>query len=142
MSWSYTFVDHTADIAVDIRGKSLSELFTASAYAWLEAITEQSTNSSETKIISLGDENLEVLLVSFISELNFFYQSDKWIMSSIQKIDIDRKDDLWNLSAVVLGGNFDRNKFKLKSEIKAVTYHQMKIKEVDGDYSTRIVFDI
>jgi SHS2 domain-containing protein len=142
MSWSYTFVDHTADIAVDIRGKRLSELFTASAYAWLEAITEQSTNSFETKIISLGDENLEVLLVSFISELNFFFQSDNWIMSSIQKIDIDRKDDLWNLSAVVLGGNFDRNKFKLKSEIKAVTYHQMKIKEVDGEFSTRIVFDI
>lgn len=142
MSWSYTFVDHTADIAVDIRGKSLSELFTASAYAWLEAITEQSTNSCETKIISLSDENLEVLLVSFISELNFFFQSDNWIMSSIQKIDIDRKDDFWNLSAVVLGGNFDRNKFKLKSEIKAVTYHQMKIKEVDGEFSTRIVFDI
>lgn len=142
MSWSYTFVDHTADLAVDVRSESLSELFTATAYAWLEAITEQSNNSSDEKIFTLSDENLEVLLVSFISELNFYFQWKNWIMNSIQKIEVNRKHERWILNAEVLGGNFDRNKFKLKSEIKAVTYHQMEIKEKNGKFSTRIVFDI
>ncbi len=38
MSKSYKFIDHTADIAVELSGSSLDELFTAGAEAWLVSI--------------------------------------------------------------------------------------------------------
>jgi len=143
MSWTYNFKDHTADIAVDIEADSLNELFTAAAFTWRESISDDKIiGLNENKSLTFRDESLEILLVSFLSELNFLFQSEHWMMSSVQQIDIQKEKNVWNLSIMITGGYFDRNQMKLKSEIKAITYHQMEIKEKNGKFSTRIVFDI
>ena len=143
MSWTYHFKDHTADIAVDVEADSLSELFTAAAFSWRESISDDKVDGlNENKSLTFRDESMEILLVSFLSELNFLFQSKHWMMSSVQQIDIQKEKNVWNLSIMITGGYFDRNQMKLKSEIKAITYHQMAIKEKNGKFSTRIVFDI
>ena len=143
MSWTYNFRDHTADIAVDIEADSQNELFTAAAFTWRESISDDKNDGSfENKSLTFHDESLEILLVSFLSELNFLFQSEHWMMSSVQQIDIQKEKNDWNLSIMITGGYFDRNQMKLKSEIKAITYHQMEIREKNGKFSTRIVFDI
>ena len=143
MSWSYNFKDHTADIAVDVVADNLSELFMAAAYAWHESITDTKIGGVlERKSIALNAEDLEILLVSFLSELNFLFQSETWMFSSIENIELTKKNDVCNLSVILLGSKFNRDMLKLKSEIKAITYHQMEIKEKNGKFSTRIVFDI
>lgn len=143
MVWAYKFIDHTADLAIDIEADSLNELFTASAFAWKEAISDENYNigESERKII-LEESSLEILIVSFLSELNFLFQNKKWMMTSVIKINVDRADDIWRLDAFISGFTIDPAKIKLKAEIKAVTYHQMEIKRADGKFLTRIVFDI
>ena len=143
MSWAYNFRDHTADIAVDIEADSLNELFTAAAFTWRESISDDKiVGLRENKCLTFHEESLEILLVTYLSELNFIFQSENWMMSSVQQIDIQKEKNTWNLSLIITGGNFNRNKLRLKTEIKAITYHQMEIKEKDGKFSTRIVFDI
>lgn len=143
MSWSYKFIDHTADIAVDIEADKLNELFIASAYAWKETISDEKfDNSTFDKKIFLEDSSLEILLVSFLSELNYFFQHESWMMTSVKNAEVDDIYGVWKLEAEISGFIFDRSKIKLKSEIKAVTYHQMEIKFNLNTYSTRIVFDI
>ena len=143
MVWEYNFFDHTADIAVDVEADTLDELFIASASAWRDCISDdrKSFQSQERSLI-LSENSLEILLVTFLSELNYLYQSESWMMDSIQCIEINKEGDIWKLSIKILGGNFNRNDMKLKSEIKAITYHQMEIKEENGKFTTRIVFDI
>ena len=144
MSWNYSFVDHAADIAVDIKADSLNELFIASALAWRKSISDyENIKSNSEKKFSIKEDSLEILLVSFLSELNFIFQSEIWMMNSIHSLQIVKQNNNdWNLSAELLGQNFNREKMNLKAEIKAVTYHQMEIKEQKGKFSTRIVFDI
>jgi SHS2 domain-containing protein len=143
MSWSYKFKDHTADIAADVEADNLSELYIAAASAWHESITDNKIDGVlEHKSISLNEENLEILLVSFLSELNFLCQSENWLLSSVKQIELNKRNDVWNLSVIMLGRKFDSGELRLKTEIKAITYHQMEIKEVNGKFSTRIVFDI
>lgn len=143
MSWSYKFIDHTADIAVDIEADKINELFIASAYAWKETISDEKfQNSSFDKKIFLEDSSLEILLVSFLSELNYLFQHEGWMMTSVKNAEVDDLNGVWKLEAEISGFIFDRSKIKLKSEIKAVTYHQMEIIFNNNKYSTRIVFDI
>ena len=143
MAYKYIFLDHTADVAVDVEAHSLNELFTAAGLAWRESIYDGKIyHQFENKSIILSEESLEILLVTFLSELNFIFQSESWMMNSIKYIEIGKEDDGWTLSVKILGGNFNRNELRLKTEIKAITYHQMEIKEKDGKFSTRIVFDI
>lgn len=143
MGWKYNFLDHTADIAADVHADSLNELFVASAMVWRESISDDRREyRTELHSIDLSENNLEILLVSFLSELNFLFQSEGWLLESMSFIEIMPQHDLWNLKSEFLGSYFNRKKMHLKSEIKAVTYHQMEIKQENGKFYTRIVFDI
>ena len=143
MGWKYNLLDHTADIAADIHADSLNELFVASAMFWRESISDDRREyTTELRSIDLSENNLEILLVSFLSELNFLFQSKGWLMDSISIIEIVPHRDLWELNTQFSGHFFDRKKMNLKSEIKAVTYHQMEVKEENGKFYTRIIFDI
>ncbi len=143
MSSSFKFIDHTADIAVEVNADSLTELFSISAAAFKSAVLEPESviNSTEKRKISLNERSLEELLVSFLCELNFLLQSDKWIFNNLGSIEVYREAD-WFLNAELLGEKFDPDKNDLKTEIKAVTFHQMDIKLINEKYTTRIVFDI
>lgn len=143
MSWNYKFIDHTADIAVDVDADKLNELFIASAQAWRDSISDDKIPTLlNEKSLGIQEANLEVLLVSFLSELNYLFQQESWIMNSIHSIEVLKEGNNWHLRAKIFGSHFDHNKLKLKAEIKAITYHQMEIKEEQGKFFTRIVFDI
>jgi SHS2 domain-containing protein len=142
MSSAYKFVDHTADIAVDVEADSMEELFMASAQAWKETIFENNIiKEKEEKKIKIIESDPESLFVKFLDEMNFLFQTKKWICSSAGKIMIAKNKE-WNLSSILLGESFDPERHIVNLEIKAVTFHQMEVKNINGKYSTRIVFDI
>ncbi len=143
MSWEYHFIDHTADIAVEVKGDTVEELFIASASAWQKSVIEKNEiKLVNKKEIKLNELSYEELLVSFFDELNFLLLTKKWIMGKIDKISINEKNEMYSLSVAVTGEEIDNSRHHLKVEIKAVTFHQMEIKKVNNKYSTRIIFDI
>ena len=142
MSKSYKFVDHTADIAVELTGSSLDELFTAGAEAWLVSVVGEIVNEQDDLIdLELSSASKEELLVTFLNELNYLLITKKWLCSSIQSIKIFDDVDGCELSAELKGVKI-KDDIQLKQEIKSVTYHQLEIIEKEGNYSTLVVFDI
>ncbi|MCX6150852.1 MAG: archease [Ignavibacteriales bacterium] len=140
---SYKFIDHTADIAIEVKGKTLEELFTSSAMAWRESVTDaELLDSNQEKKLTLCSELLEILLVDFLNELNYYLQVKKWMMNSIERIGIYSTGKEWSLEAVINGSEFSPQIHSLKVEIKAITFHQMKIENINGEFATRIIFDI
>jgi SHS2 domain-containing protein len=141
LSSHYNFIDHTADIAVEVKADSLEELFIASALAFRESVMDfQQQDSIDAYKISLNSHSLESLLVNFLNELNFRLTYKRKIFNNIRDLEIFKKDDSWNLECILNETDIDED--KIKTEIKSVTYHQMEIKKIKGEYSTRIVFDI
>lgn len=139
---NYKFLDHTADIAVEVTGSSLEDLFTASAAALHESIVEKHIlENRDEKQFSFTEDTVEELLVTFLSELNFLVLTSKWMFNSVREININ-KNDKWHLDAAISGETFNPAKHILKEEIKAVTYHQMNITNENGIYRTKIIFDI
>ena len=142
MSKSYKFIDHTADIAAELTGSSLDELFTAGAEAWLFSIVgEINIEEDDSMELELSAASKEELLVTFLNELNYLLITKKWLCSSIQSIKIFDDVDGCELSAELKGVKL-KDDIQLKQEIKSVTYHQLEIVEKEGNYSTLVVFDI
>lgn len=160
---SFRFIDHPADIAVEVEAETLEGLFEEAAFALKEASCEtQNVNSSKSlstnlpskivtneialakvvKIIKCSEENLELLLAEFLNELNFYIQSGKWIFHSINKINVTQSGNKFNLTCQLTGNEMNRNNFMIKEEIKAVTFHQMKIEKKNNKFFTRVIFDI
>ncbi|MEJ2614611.1 MAG: archease [Ignavibacteriaceae bacterium] len=143
MSWEFNFIDHTADIAVEVKGDTIEELFTASAFAWQESVIEKSDiNLSDKRELNIEEISCEELLVRFLDELNYLLLTKKWIMGKLNHIEIKKKEEMYNLRAVISGESISLKRHHLKVEIKAVTFHQMEIRKVNTKYSTRIIFDI
>ncbi len=140
---SFRFIEHTADIAVEITEDSIEKLFVTSANAWFSTAVEILNRQLESskKFIFIAN-TLEELLIEFLSELNFQLYTRKWIFISVKEIKLQQTGTGYQLEVEVFGQSLNADNHKLKVEIKAVTYHQMKIEKTDNNFFTRIVFDI
>ena len=137
---NYKLLDHTADIALQAKGRNLEELFKACAEGFKEiSLISKKSFLPNRRSIFVKAETLEELLVSFLDELNFLIQVKKIYLEGIKSIVINKNENHYELKTVILISILDRE--EIKTEIKATTFHQLKIKKCNGNYSTRVVFD-
>ncbi|GIK60605.1 MAG: archease [Ignavibacteriota bacterium] len=142
MSGIYKFVDHTADIAAELKGSSLQDIFEAGGKAWFSAITDdESIAADDTMEIELSANSQEELLVTFLNELNYLLLSQRWLCVSVNSFKLFDDNEGFELSAELEGTKVSID-FPMKHEIKSVTYHQVEIVVEDGKFSTLVVFDI
>lgn len=142
MASQHKFIDHTADIAVEITANSFEELIQESLIAFNESVLDSVDKKSDEELeIDLQDSSREGLLVSFLNEINYLLTVKRWISKSIYEIVLNNEKNNYQLICKIKGNRLTDD-VDLKEEIKSVTYHQMEIKEMDGQYSTLIVFDI
>jgi SHS2 domain-containing protein len=135
----YEFIDHTADVGVKAYGKTLSECFEHAAVSMFDIITDSSRIESKGEyIINIESDDLEQLLVDWLSEL-LFLQSSRNIVFGEFHVNIDQNKS--SLSSTVFGEEFDTSKHKSGVEIKAVTYHMLAISQHEP-YYVQVLFDI
>jgi SHS2 domain-containing protein len=138
----YRFKEHTADIAITAEGRTLEELFTFFAEGYREvSIDGKCGDEKDRKTISLTADELDELLVDFLSELNYLTLVNKWIFCDIKDMQIVEQDE-YKLTAVIEGEPYKEGQYEFKVEIKAVTYHQLNIVRTDQGYLATVVFDI
>ena len=136
---TYELIDHTADVAIKAYGKTLSEAFENAAKGMFDIITNNSNIENIGQYnIELEADNLEQLLVDWLSELLFLNSANNLVFGFF-KVDLDEKKG--RLSAKVFGEKFDISKHKIGTEIKAVTYHILEVKN-SKPYHVQVLFDI
>ncbi len=136
---TYDLVDHTADVGIKAYGKTLSEAFENIAKGMFDIITNNSEIENIGQYnIELEADNLEQLLVDWLSELLFLNSANNLVFSFF-KVDLDEKNN--KLSAKVFGEKFNLSKHKIGTEIKAVTYHILEVK-TKKPYHVQVLFDI
>ena len=134
----FEFLEHTADLRFRAWGDSLDECFENSARAMWTAIIEQDTVATKAeKKMELEADSVEVLLHDFLSELLFLFETEGLVFKDFEVSIRDKR-----LSAVAKGERFDPKRHKIETEIKAVTYHEMLIKEEMGEWSATVLCDI
>jgi len=135
----YEQVPHTADIAIKAYGKDLKELFSNAAYGMFDIIADlEGLKGSVSVDIDVKAPSKEELLVSWLDELLYNFYTKGIIFFNF---DIASINDT-NAIAKCLGRHVGENKNRLKTEIKAATYHDLKIQENQEGLSVEIVFDV
>lgn len=129
----------TADVGVESAGKDLKEAFGEQAAGMFSIMTD--LEAVEPKLafdVEATGNDLESLLVAWLNELLFIYDTKKVFLGDfeITAFEEDR------LKAEVRGEEIDPSRHTLKTEVKAVTYHMLEVRQADGGYVTRVVYDI
>ncbi len=133
----YELIEHTADVGVKAFGNCVSEAFENAAIAMFDIITDKSKIEpvGEYKI-ELEAPDIEQLLVDFLSELLFLNGAENLVFG---KFNVHIKDK--NLIAKVFGEEFNTDKHKIGTEIKAITYHMLEVNNKEP-YFVKVLFDI
>ena len=135
----YEFLDHTADVLIRAFGNNISECFENAAKAMFDVITDNSKIKNIGQYnIKLKSPDLEQLLVDWLSELLFLNSTNNLVFGDF-KLKLDNKN--LNLEAKIYGEKFDINKHKNGIEIKAITYHMLKVNN-KKPFSVQVLFDI
>ena len=135
----YELLEHTADLGIRVWGRDLKELFIHSAKAMYELITDTSkVQLHDFFTVTIQAQDKDELLRNWLSEL-LYYFSVKEIL--LREFTIDQIDNNMVVSAV-RGEQIDRSRHSLMHEIKAVTFHNLKITRQGDDLHTQIIFDV
>lgn len=137
---SYRLFDHTADVGVEASARSRPELFETAAIALFSLITDVDTVVPRIeRELSVGACDTEELLVRWLSELLFLHDAEGQLFSRFAVSLLTPT----HLRALVSGEPFDPVRHPVKTEVKAVTYHQVTVRErEDGTHEARFVVDV
>lgn len=134
----FRFIDHTGDIGVVVYGRDLPELFRHAAQAFFQIITEPAKiQERESHKISLECNGREELLVTWLNEFLFLFETKGLLFS---RFDLQIKNGQ-SLDAIVWGEEYAEGHHPIKTVIKAVTFHQLEIRQEKGIWKTQIIFD-
>ncbi|UCD55066.1 MAG: archease [Candidatus Omnitrophota bacterium] len=135
----YEQIPHTADVAIRVYGKDLKELFINAAFGMFDIIADlEGLKSSVSIDVNLKAPSKEELLVSWLDELlyNFYTKGIIFFEFDISFLSEEQ------LMIKAYGRHIGENRNRLKTEIKAATYHDLNIKQSDKGCSVDIVFDV
>jgi SHS2 domain-containing protein len=129
-------VEHTADWALRLRGRDLNELFTRAAegMAYLLAGDVSIIPLTETRELALEAYDAEELLVVWLGELAYWAERDGLVFPVADLSEVTPE----KLTGAVRGGR----PLELQKHIKAVTYHDLKIRQTDKGLEVTVVFDV
>ncbi len=135
----YKQIEHTGDIGIKIFGNTPEELFANAAYGMFDIMVDLSSVKGTTaENLEVAGDNYEELLVNWLSDLNFVFITEGKIFNKFQ---INRMTTS-ELSATAFGEALDLRRHPIQKEIKAVTYHEIYVKEVKNKWEAQVIFDI
>jgi SHS2 domain-containing protein len=138
----FEFIEHTADVAVRVFGGSLKELFSSAAMAMFAVLVEKKGNFPKQDLQEISvdkrEETMEDLLKAWLDELLFCYATRQLVLTRIKTLECSEGE----LAGKVLMDRFDPVHYENKNEIKAVTYHELKVARVRNHWEATIIFDV
>ena len=125
----------------------MGQINSRDAYGINEHKTDKHEINKQNFEFESKDNDLDILLHDFLSEILFLFETEDMIFGEflvrIKNKNIEKtKNKEYILAAVMKGEKFDPNRHKMNTEIKAVTYHDMQIKQINGLWSAQVLCDI
>ena len=135
----FEILDHTADIGIIVYGEDLKTLFENAAKGFFHLITDlrRVSRRIERKIIIEG-ESLDRLMVDWLSDLLYLHDVENLLFKEF-KVESIGND---GLKAIAKGELFREGVHVIKTEVKAVTYHRIEVRQEKGRWRAQVIFDL
>jgi SHS2 domain-containing protein len=131
-------LEHTADVGLQVQGANQKQLFERAAWGMFALLGDpRRAVPAEPVAVSVVAPDREALLVRWLSELNFLHQTRHMIFC---RFEIETIDDT-RLTAQALGERI-APRHRVASEIKAVTFHGLRVTHNAEGWQAGVIFDV
>lgn len=129
-------VDHTADLALELWGPNEAEMLQAGAQAVVGLLTEGADVQDEARReVDLETVDAEDRLVRWLNEVLYWASVEGFVVAraSLQATADGLVGTAWGTEGA---------QGLLRTEIKAATYHDLRVETVSGRVQARVVLDV
>lgn len=137
----YRTFEHTADVGLEARGKNWQALLEQSArglLATIGALVPDPADRGEVVHVALKAAAREDLLHDWLAEILYQFETRR---TTIDRIRFHATDES-HVEADVTWRRIDLARTRFHREVKAVTYHDLKIEPWKRGLSARVILDI
>lgn len=135
----FEILEHTADVGFRIHGRDLNELFAEAARALVSLMVENPETIQATRWIDcqLTDERLDDLLLDWLGAVLHCFERDHLVLGRFEV-----SVECGSLRARAGGEELDLSRHRPRYEIKAVTYHGLKVLQTPTGWMAEVIVDI
>jgi len=135
----FEVLDHTADIGLIVYGKDLETLFENAGEGFFHLITDlRKVRRRVEREVEVRGKNLERLMVDWLSELLYLHDVENLLFKGFKVESVSEGQ----LRARVKGESFQEGIHSIKTEVKAVTYHQIQVRKEGGRWRAQVIIDL
>jgi protein archease len=131
--------EHTADLGLRIRARSLEELLADAGRGLLAVLVAnpEVVRPVQTKTVTLADDEPEYLLFDWLNELLYAFETEKLLLA-----EFDVRREHRQLTATCRGERMDATRHQMDHEVKAITYHGLKVEQTADGWEAEVIVDI
>jgi len=135
----FEILDHTADIGIIVYGENLKTLFENAGKAFFHLITDlRKVRRRVERRINIEGESLDRLMVDWLSELLYLHDVENLLFKEFEIKSVGKH----GLRAIAKGEPFQEEVHVIKTEVKAVTYHRIEVRQEKGSWRAQVIFDL
>lgn len=140
----WLFLEHPADVRIEVMGSDLSELFSNAAVALGEllsgyrGLTAAPNSAPDGRRVIIEADCVEDLVVDWLREILFLHESEGFLTGHVDIASISET----RIEALLFAATPSQMNEQLGLDIKAVTYHDVSIQRRKDGLAVRLVFDV
>ncbi len=135
----FEILDHTADIGIVVYGENLKALFENAGKAFFHLITDlRKVRRRTERKIAIKGEGLDRLMVDWLSELLYLHDVENLLFKEFTVESVGKG----GLKALAKGEPFQEGLHAIKTEVKAITYHRIEVRQEKGRWRAQVIFDL
>jgi SHS2 domain-containing protein len=135
----YEFFEHTADLGLRVRAPDLDTLFAEAAQAMFAAIVEdpKTVRPLQEVEVRVAGKDRDYLLFDWLKALLYRFDAEHLLFSRF----VVRVGDN-GLTGTAWGELLDPARHELAHEVKAITYHGLRVEQTADGWLAEVIVDI
>jgi SHS2 domain-containing protein len=135
----YETFEHTADLGLRIRARDLNTLFAEAATALFATLVDDlsAVEPKEQIDLAIEGDDRAYLLFDWLRELLYRFDAEHMLFARFE-VQVSEK----GLEGHAWGEPLDRDRHTLGHEVKAITYHGLKVEHTQEGWLAEVIVDI
>jgi SHS2 domain-containing protein len=135
----YEIFEHTADMGIRVRADSLNALFADAARGLFSVLVanHDAVRTTKEMAFQLDGDNLEELFHDWLAELLSTFYTRRLAFAEFH-VQVNPK----RLTATARGEPIDPGRHEIEVEVKAVTWHALKVEQLPEGWLAEVIVDV
>jgi len=135
----YEFFEHTADLGLRVRARDLNGLFRDAAMGLFAMVVEDlpQGRTGDSREFSIPGRRRDYLFFDWLNELLYVFDTERLLLGNF---DVEVSES--GVTATVSAWPWDERVDRPLREVKAITYHGLRVEQTEEGWLAEVIVDI